>query len=310
VVLQGQRQALLDVLAEPRVDRGRVAAAEHQVHPPLRQVLQHRVLLRDAHRVVGRDQRRRRGYDEPLRGRRDVRQQRRRRGGEERRGVVLADREHVKPDLLGLLRDLHDRVDPLRLARRLPRYRIPGDVADREDPELHGLPPTELRYICVCIYLKQRGRRSIPAKRGCGRIGPWRASGGHGFHVERADMSTDHVDSLVIFGATGDLAKLETFPALVALVERGVLDVPVTGVAKSGWGLDQFRDYATPSLKTHNIDPGSPAAVKMLSLLRYVDGDLDDPATYAAMSQTMGPGQRALFYLEVPQGIFGRIAEG
>ena len=123
-------------------------------------------------------------------------------------------------------------------------------------------------------------------------------------------MSTDHVDSLVIFGATGDLAKLETFPALVALVERGVLDVPVTGVAKSGWGLDQFRDYATASLKAHNIDPGSPAAVKMLSLLRYVDGDLDDPATYAAMSQAMGPGQQALFYLEVPQGIFGRIAEG
>src|ERR1700677_2804468 len=123
-------------------------------------------------------------------------------------------------------------------------------------------------------------------------------------------MSTDQVDALVIFGATGDLAKLETFPALVALVERGVLDVPVTGVAKSGWGLDQFRDYATASLKTHNIDPGSPAAVKMLSLLRYVDGDLDDPATYAAMSQAIGTGKRALFYLEVPPPLFGRIAQG
>jgi glucose-6-phosphate 1-dehydrogenase len=130
-----------------------------------------------------------------------------------------------------------------------------------------------------------------------------------GFHAVKADMSTDHVDSLVIFGATGDLAKLETFPALVALVERGVLDVPVVGVAKSGWGLDQFRNYATASLQAHKIDPGSPAAVKMLSLLRYVDGDLDDPATYAAMSQAMGPGQ-ALFYLEVPQGLFGRITEG
>jgi Glucose-6-phosphate dehydrogenase, NAD binding domain len=52
------------------------------------------------------------------------------------------------------------------------------------------------------------------------------------------------VDALVIFGATGDLAKLETFPALVGLVDRGVLDVPVVGVAKSGWGLEQFRDYA------------------------------------------------------------------
>jgi glucose-6-phosphate 1-dehydrogenase len=123
-------------------------------------------------------------------------------------------------------------------------------------------------------------------------------------------MSTDQVDALVIFGATGDLAKLETFPALVGLVERGVLDVPVIGVAKSGWGLDQFRDYATASLKLNNMDPGSPAAVKMLSLLRYVDGDLGDPATYQAMSDQMGPAKKALFYLEVPQGIFGRIAEG
>jgi glucose-6-phosphate 1-dehydrogenase len=118
------------------------------------------------------------------------------------------------------------------------------------------------------------------------------------------------VDALVIFGATGDLAKIETFPALVGLVERDVLDVPVVGVAKSGWGLEQFRDYATASLKLNNMDPASPAAVKLLSLLRYVDGDLDDPATYRAMSGQMGQGEQALFYLEVPQGLFGRIAQG
>jgi glucose-6-phosphate 1-dehydrogenase len=123
-------------------------------------------------------------------------------------------------------------------------------------------------------------------------------------------MSTNQVDALVIFGATGDLAKLETFPALVGLVERGVLDVPVIGVAKSGWGLDQFRDYAVASLRLNKIDPASPAAVKMLGLLRYVDGDLDDPATYAAMSDAIGSGQLALFYLEVPPPLFGRIAEG
>ena len=123
-------------------------------------------------------------------------------------------------------------------------------------------------------------------------------------------MSTNQVDALVIFGATGDLAKLETFPALVGLVERGVLDVPVIGVAKSGWGLDQFRDYAAASLQLNKLDPGSPAAVKMLGLLRYVDGDLDDPATYAAMSDAIGSGRQALFYLEVPPPLFGRIAEG
>src|SRR3954466_9104448 len=112
-------------------------------------------------------------------------------------------------------------------------------------------------------------------------------------------MATDRVDALVIFGATGDLAKLETFPALVGLVERGVLDVPVIGVAKSGWGLDQFRDYAATSLKNNAIDPKSEPAAKMLGLLRYIDGDLGDDATYATVAKEVGKGKRALFYLEV-----------
>jgi glucose-6-phosphate 1-dehydrogenase len=124
-------------------------------------------------------------------------------------------------------------------------------------------------------------------------------------------MATESMDALVIFGATGDLAKLETFPALVGLVERGVLDVPVVGVAKSGWGLDQFRDYAAASLRLNGMDPDSPAAAKMLGLLRYVDGDLDDDATYSAMSDEIGSGRGgALFYLEVPPPLFGRIARG
>jgi len=123
-------------------------------------------------------------------------------------------------------------------------------------------------------------------------------------------MAGKRCDALVIFGATGDLAKLETFPALVGLVERGVLDFPVVGVAKSGWKLAQFRDYATASLKLNHMDPTTPAATKMLSLLRYVDGDLDDDATYRAMSEAAGPGQEVLYYMEVPAFLFGRIAEG
>ena len=121
---------------------------------------------------------------------------------------------------------------------------------------------------------------------------------------------SDGSDALVIFGATGDLAKLETFPALVGLVDRGVLTVPVIGVAKSGWGLAQFRDYATASLKLNGMDPAEPAAVKMLNLLRYVDGDLGDDATYKAMSDEVGAGENVLFYLEVPPLLFGRIAQG
>jgi glucose-6-phosphate 1-dehydrogenase len=117
-------------------------------------------------------------------------------------------------------------------------------------------------------------------------------------------------DALVIFGATGDLAKLETFPALVGLTERGVLDMPVIGVAKSGWGLDQFRSYATDSLRHNGIDPASPGAAKMLSLLKYIDGDLDSSQTYEQLAKELGPGKNVLFYLEVPPSLFGRIADG
>src|SRR5215467_3644540 len=122
--------------------------------------------------------------------------------------------------------------------------------------------------------------------------------------------ATGKAGALVIFGATGDLAKLETFPALVGLVDRGVLDVPIVGVAKSGWGLDQFRNYAEASLRLNNIDQASPAAARMLGMLRYVDGDLDDDATYRAMSDAVGQASKPLFYLEVPPPLFGRITEG
>jgi glucose-6-phosphate 1-dehydrogenase len=117
-------------------------------------------------------------------------------------------------------------------------------------------------------------------------------------------------DALVIFGATGDLAKLETFPALVGLVERGVLDMPVIGIAKSGWGLDQFRAYAADSLRHNGIDPKSPAAARMLGLLDYIDGDLTATDTYDQMAGKVGPGKKVLYYLEVPPALFGRIADG
>src|SRR5215467_5498592 len=131
-----------------------------------------------------------------------------------------------------------------------------------------------------------------------------------GVRPGRRDEMSDRVDALVIFGATGDLAKLETFPALVGLVERDVLNVPVIGVSKRGWDLEQFRDYATASLTLNKMDPGTPAAVKMLGLLRYVDGDLGEAATYQAMSDAIGAGERVLYYLEVPPFLFGRIAQG
>jgi glucose-6-phosphate 1-dehydrogenase len=121
---------------------------------------------------------------------------------------------------------------------------------------------------------------------------------------------TDKADALVIFGATGDLAKLETFPALVGLAERGLLDMPVLGIAKSGWGLEQFRNYATDSLKRNNIDQNSAGAQKMLGQLRYIDGDLTAKDTYEQMSSQIGGDKKILYYMEVPPPLFGTIADG
>ena len=122
--------------------------------------------------------------------------------------------------------------------------------------------------------------------------------------------ASGQADALVIFGATGDLAKLETFPALVGLVDRGVLDIPIIGIAKSGWGLDQFRGYAADSLRHNSIDPASPAAAKMLGLLRYIDGDLTSSSTFDQMAAEIGADKKVLYYMEVPPSLFGTIADG
>ena len=97
-------------------------------------------------------------------------------------------------------------------------------------------------------------------------------------------MSDSHSDALVFFGATGDLAYKKIFPALQAMVKRGHLNVPVIGVAKAGWNLDQLRARARDSLEKHGgVDPA--AFDKLCGLLRYVDGDYNDPATFQAHAQ-------------------------
>src|SRR5213596_689465 len=85
-------------------------------------------------------------------------------------------------------------------------------------------------------------------------------------------------DSLVFFGATGDLAYKKIFPALQAMVSRGRLDVPVIGVARAGWNLEQFKARARDSVEKHGgLDPV--AFEKLAGLLRYVDGDYAEFAT-------------------------------
>ncbi len=115
-------------------------------------------------------------------------------------------------------------------------------------------------------------------------------------------------DALVFFGATGDLAYKKIFPALQAMVKRGHLDVPVIGVAKAGWGLDQLRTRARDSLEHHGgLDPA--AFARLCGLLRYVDGDYNDPATFQALRKELGRAERPAHYLAIPPLLFATVVE-
>jgi glucose-6-phosphate 1-dehydrogenase len=119
----------------------------------------------------------------------------------------------------------------------------------------------------------------------------------------------DHSDALVFFGATGDLAYKQIFPALQAMIRHGHLDIPIIGVAKSGWDLEQLKKRAHESIdKNGGIDP--PAFTRLCELLRYIDGDYREPTTYRSLRETLGNSQRPLHYLAIPPSMFGTVAEG
>jgi glucose-6-phosphate 1-dehydrogenase len=121
-------------------------------------------------------------------------------------------------------------------------------------------------------------------------------------------MDVFHSDGLVFFGATGDLAYKKIFPALQAMVTRGHLNVPVIGVAKAGWNLDQFRERAKDSLEKHGgINPA--AFDKLCNLLRYVDGDYKDSATFQSLRKELGSAQQPAHYLAIPPALFATVVE-
>lgn len=122
-------------------------------------------------------------------------------------------------------------------------------------------------------------------------------------------MPEPHPDALVLFGATGDLAYEQIFPALQAMTRRGHLDVPVIGVSKPDWTVEQLRARARESIAAHGgLDPE--AFGRLAARLRYVAGDYQEPATFAALRQALGSTQRPLFYLAIPPGLFGTVASG
>jgi len=117
-----------------------------------------------------------------------------------------------------------------------------------------------------------------------------------------------HSDALVFFGATGDLAYKKIFPALQAMVKRGTLDVPVIGVAKSGWTLDQLKQRAQDSLEKHGgLDQN--AWAKLSTLLRYVDGDYADPSTFTEVRKQLGGASSPAYYLAIPPSMFETVVK-
>jgi glucose-6-phosphate 1-dehydrogenase len=122
-------------------------------------------------------------------------------------------------------------------------------------------------------------------------------------------MGTSQSDALVFFGATGDLAFKKIFPALQAMAKRGRLDVPVIGIGRSAWTVDQFQARAHESLEQHGeVDPA--AWEKLCGLLRYVHVDYADPTTFQALRKELGGAERPLYYLAIPPSLFTTVIEG
>ena len=121
-------------------------------------------------------------------------------------------------------------------------------------------------------------------------------------------MNTSSSDTLVFFGATGDLAYKKIFPALQAMVKRGTLAVPVIGVAKAGWNLERLKVRAKESVEKHGgLDPA--AFEQLCALLRYVDGDYNDAKTFQALRRELGSARRPAFYLAIPPAAFATVVE-
>jgi glucose-6-phosphate 1-dehydrogenase len=115
-------------------------------------------------------------------------------------------------------------------------------------------------------------------------------------------------DAFVFFGATGDLAYKKIFPALQDMAKRGNLPGPVVGVAKQGWNVEQLRARALASIKEHAVLDEA-AFARLNGLLRYVDGDYNDPATFASLRKELGSAKKPTHYLAIPPVLFGTVVK-
>lgn len=120
---------------------------------------------------------------------------------------------------------------------------------------------------------------------------------------------TVHSDALVFFGATGDLAYKQIFPALQAMLRHGHLDVPIIGVAGRPWTNDQLREHARQSLAEHGgVDEAT--FEKLARQMQYLSGDYSQPETYQRLREALGGAQHPLHYLAIPPSMFSSVVAG
>jgi glucose-6-phosphate 1-dehydrogenase len=122
-------------------------------------------------------------------------------------------------------------------------------------------------------------------------------------------------DALVLFGVTGDLAFKKIFPALYGMAKRGVLNIPLIGVASSDWSQTQLHERITDSVATANAIDNNNTAHRialdhLLSLFIYVKGDYRDKATFGAIKHALGNAQYPAYYLAIPPALFARVIQG
>lgn len=117
-------------------------------------------------------------------------------------------------------------------------------------------------------------------------------------------------DALVLFGATGDLARRKLYSSIYRLCARGALDIPVIGVGRSGWNLEQFQAYVRESIANKEKSPDPSVIQALMERLGYVDGDYRDPTTFENLHRALGAARHPLHYLAIPPSMFTVVVEG
>ncbi len=123
-------------------------------------------------------------------------------------------------------------------------------------------------------------------------------------------MSPPPADVLVIFGITGDLARVMTFRSLYRLEARRLLDVPIVGVAVDDWSLDRLRQRARESIAAAGETVEEEVFARLAGRLAYVQGDFSDPVTYERVGKAIKDARTPVFYLEIPPSLFATVVKG